>query len=449
MDKGGDPRIEQQVRPDGMGYDEWDTLGFKEARKLFVKAIKGMYPPLTVGLYGSWGSGKSEMIKALAEDLKGDEYLTLIFDAWKYRHEQNLALPLICALQREHLSKLEEAKDSAKKIITRAAGAMANQFLKQKIGVDIGEAKAAFQVYEGKYEHYKKYEDSVFSIENEYKEFISVLLKKTKTEKLIIFIDNLDRCLPDVVLNLLEDISNFLSISGLPCIYILAIDKRNVIEAASSHYPNFDGVRYLEKIIQTGLKMPLPQRGGQQDPGQALYSFMKRYERGKRYKAKSQQGDSRDQIFKSLGTVDGVFREHMLGNPRRIERFVNKLMLLEVMGLFDAGGAPEDVPVITFLLLINEYFPDVFDALREDADFKSLETFLSMSLQKDTPPSAVRREKDKPENRALYGNEVFLNAYCNENNLFFLLLKSFQGLAKVGDLSGKLKKMSGYLSYVG
>ena len=176
-------RIGEHIRNKDKKYADFDTLGFDSAREIFIKVIRSTVSPLTIGLYGSWGSGKTEMIKALEEDLKNDSCLTLIFDAWKYRYESNLILPLICSLQREHLSKIEDVKDSAKKIVTSAALVMANQFLKNKVGVDIGEVKMALQTYEEGYKHYKKYDDSVALIEKEYKDFIEALLNKTEKKK--------------------------------------------------------------------------------------------------------------------------------------------------------------------------------------------------------------------------------------------------------------------------
>lgn len=441
-------RIGEHIRDKGKKYADFDTLGFDPAREIFIKVIRSTVPPLTIGLYGSWGSGKTEMIKALEEDSKNDDCLTLIFDAWKYRYECNLILPLICALQREHLSKFEDVKDSAKKIVTSAALVMANQFLKNKIGVDIGEVKMALQSYEKEYKHYKKYDDNVASIEKEYKAFIVALLNKTGKKKLTVFIDNLDRCLPDVTVNLLEDISSFLSIEGVPCIYVLAMDKENVIKAINHRYPNFDGVHYLEKIVHIALKMPLPRKRENHNSSYGTYHFLKRYEWGKKYEVVSKSGDSRDKLFEKLVTIDNVFGGDLLGNPRRAERIVNKLMTLEAMGLFQTERNQDDVPIMIFLLLLGEYFPRIYYTLKNDVDFNDLHAKLQMSTQKETSPFKMRKDREKLEPNSRVPNEVILNAYCDDER-FFQFIKGFADLANINELPKRLMQIKSNLNYIG
>lgn len=442
-------RIGEHIRDKGKKYADFDTLGFDSAREIFIKVIRSTVPPLTIGLYGSWGSGKTEMIKALEEDLRNDDCLTLIFDAWKYRYEYNLILPLICALQREHLSKFEDVKDSAKKIVTSAVVVMANQFLKNKIGVDIGEIKMALQTYEKEYKHYKKYDDSVASIEKEYRDFIEVLLNKTGKEKLIVFIDNLDRCLPDITVNLLEDISSFLTIEGVPCIYVLVMDKENVLKAINHRYPDFDGTHYLEKIVHIALKMPLPRKRENHNSSYGTSHFLKRYEWGKKYEDVSKSGDSRDKLFEKLVTIDNVFGGDFLGKPRRAERIVNKLMMLESMELFQAERNPDDVSVLIFLLLLCEYFPKVYESLKDDKDFKYLQTTLQMSIQKEATPSRMRMQKNTNPPNLTGGSKVIYDSYCYEDEKFFNFLEQFANLTQLNDIANKLKQIKSYLNYIG
>ncbi|MDD2751900.1 MAG: P-loop NTPase fold protein [Candidatus Omnitrophica bacterium] len=440
--------IGEHIRDTGKKYSEFDTLGFDVAREKFLRIVESVMPPLTIGLYGPWGSGKTEMIKALEEDLKNSNYLTLIFDAWKYRYECNLILPLICALQRSHLSKSEGIKVSAKKVVASAALVMANQFIKNKIGIDMGEAKLALQTYEDGYKHYKKYDDNVIRVEKEYNDFIKMLLAKKKKKKVVIFIDNLDRCLPDIVVNLLEDISSFLSIKGAACIYILALDKENVIKAIHHRYPDFDGKHYLEKIVQIALKMPLPQKRENHDSSCGRYHLLKRFEWGKNYNSVSKPGDPRAILFEKLASIDNVFGGHLLGNPRRVERVVNKLIMLEVMGLFQVEKNPEDAPVLIFLLLLHEYFPKVYNALREDKDFSYLHAALQWSVDKVSNPFRKKKDRERFEPNTYIPNEVILDTYCDDDG-FFNFLRGFSDLQRIAGLPGRFKQMLIHLNYIG
>jgi nucleoside-triphosphatase THEP1 len=407
-------RIGQYCYPEDKQYGDCDTLKFNNARSLFIGTVKAVTPPLTIGLYGPWGSGKSTMIRGMVEQLQKDNYLTLVFDAWKYRHEKNLILPLLCALQRENKSHLEEAEDSACKVVGGAAVAILAGYIKHKTGIDLGDIRSTLEMYEDGYQHYKKYDDYVANVEGEYKTFIGTLLKKTKKDKLVIFVDNLDRCLPDVVVNLLEDISSFLSIPEVPCVYVLAMDREHVIKAIKHRFPDFDGVDYLEKIVQIPLKMPISADG--------RYHFMKRFEWAKKYdgeKALSQKGDSRDQIFQKLATINDLFSGDLLGNPRRMERIVNKFIVLEASCLFFPEKSPDDISIFLFLMLLGEYFPRVYRALKEERDIRFLVEMIGWSKAPDGTPQSISRKFDRDGVNVL--NKYLLNEYISDDKLYGFL----------------------------
>jgi len=439
-------RIGENRLPKEKSYSDFDTLKFNNARSFFIQTIDSVTTPLTIGLYGPWGSGKTTMITGIVEQLQKNDCLTLVFDAWKYRHEKNLILPLLCALQREHLPS-PGVKDSAQKIVTSVAFATLAGYLKHNTGIGIEDFITPFKKYEDGYEYYKKYDNQVSKIEDEYQKFIANLLKKTGKKKVVIFIDNLDRCLPDIVVNLLEDISSFLSIREVPCVYVLTLDKENAIKAIKHRFPDFDGADYLEKIVQIPLKMPTPQNSStEEDAGR--YHFMKRYEFGKKYEKLSSTGDVRDQIFKELANVNDIFNGDLFGNPRRIERVVNKLILLESSRIFDAEKKPADVSILIFSILLAEYFPVVYESLRDNFDFKYLRDQINASVQGSTSPYHRRQEREHRSLNSSVPNEIIFDAYC-DNEKFFLFLKGFSQLAKIGDLEDRLKEAKNYLNYIG
>ena len=435
---------------------------------MFIGVIKAVTPPLTVGLYGPWGSGKSTMISGIVEQLQKENCLTLVFDAWKYRHESNLVLPLMCALENSlspvvcregKITLLERLHDwcrSRKKelpLLGSLGLVLSNQYIKENIGVDLYEAEA--EAKKRVLRQYEQYEDNVRKIDCEYSEFIDACLKKANKrdgsknlDRVVLFIDNLDRCLPDVVVSLLEDISSFLSVGGVPCVYVLAMDKDNVIKAVNHRYPDFDGAHYLEKIVQVPLKMPFPQQNSKGDGSAGRYHFMKRYEWGRMYKTDSASGDSRDKVFKELASVDSIFNGDILGNPRRIERIVNKLMLLESSKFFEAEKNPADISGLIFLLLLAEYFPNVYEALKEETDINYLFSVLAWTQEKSGLPINKRKERDQTDSRITVPNEVVFNTYC-DNSKFFLFMRGFVKLVNIPDSQKRLKRLKDLLNYIG
>lgn len=88
-----------------------------------------------------------------------------------------------------------------------------------------------------------------------------------RNKRVVIFIDDLDRCLPEKALEILEAIKTFMDVEG--CIFIIGIDKRVISYIVRQKYKNYDekgesvedlvflnGENYLEKIIQLSFQLP-------------------------------------------------------------------------------------------------------------------------------------------------------------------------------------------------
>jgi hypothetical protein len=88
-------------------------------------------------------------------------------------------------------------------------------------------------------------------------------------------IDNLDRCLPDNVVALLESIKNLFSESG-GCIWVLAIDPDVVAGYIDQKYggARIDGHSYLDKIVPEQFHLPMPKLQGETERG-TVASFIR------------------------------------------------------------------------------------------------------------------------------------------------------------------------------
>ena len=131
--------------------------------------------------------------------------------------------------------------------------------------------------------------------------------------RLAFFIDDLDRCLPEKAVELLESIKLFLDLEGY--LFIIGVDKDIVTKGISYHYRFFESKKedsdseqiispddYLEKMIQLPLELPPI------EPGRKLA------------------------FIESLLGDEAEFRDHSdiiefgIGeNPRTLKRFINLL----------------------------------------------------------------------------------------------------------------------------
>lgn len=72
-----------------------DLLGYKRFAEPLVRRIinaTGISTPLTIGVYGEWGSGKTSFLKMIDEALRKQDIHPIWFNAWKYDQEDNLFL---------------------------------------------------------------------------------------------------------------------------------------------------------------------------------------------------------------------------------------------------------------------------------------------------------------------------------------------------------------------
>lgn len=447
------PKIALDQRPKDKKYSEWDTLGFSEILDKYCDLFDAIEPPLTVGLYGRWGSGKTQMLLGMEQVLRQRDYITVLFDAWKYKDESNLILPIMSEIGRQFPGKKEEIKGEAGKVLGTSAYVMLNHFMKERIGIDIEGIEKGLKAIESEYgKLYQEYADKIHQMEKEFESFVDKVLgdEKNKKKALVIFVDNLDRCLPEVTINLLEDISRFFRIGR--CIFVLAIDREMVVNGLELRYPQFDGINYLEKIIQIGLKMPTPKEGDKND---ACYHFMKRYDKALGYTENSKQGDGRDSLYNAIkGQVQELFTRGLLNNPRRIERVINKLLILNKLKGFDVEKKNEDASMAILLLVLLDYFPKVYDSLGREEDFETFTTFVDFSILRDCSPQTFRDYPRKLEGK-YFSNHVILDTYKSCNEEYRILLNAFQrykALTSKGDqkqFQNKLIEMKNLVDLVG
>ncbi|MBN1994874.1 MAG: hypothetical protein JW953_19405 [Anaerolineae bacterium] len=76
--------------------------------------------------------------------------------------------------------------------------------------------------------------------------------------RLVVFVDDLDRCLPDKAVEVLEAVKLFLDVPG--CVFMLGVAREVIEEGIRVRYKDYqvklDGAQYLEKIIQIPFSLP-------------------------------------------------------------------------------------------------------------------------------------------------------------------------------------------------
>ena len=302
--------------------------------------------PLAIGINGAWGSGKTSLlmrVKNMLDQPKGRDgkgahrfaegeekdfraCKTVWFDAWKYNEEKELLVALVRvilhAMQRDgFINELKAWMEDPKQPSYDFLGMFLNAFQVSFGGLG---AEFKFQLDPKKYETPSKFEEhtAFFDYFNEaFERLLAVWVHgkgnyaeiEESKGALVIFIDDLDRCLPDKTVQTLEALKLFFDKRG--CLFVLGADTNIVQKAVEIHYKNAgitgeSAKDYLEKIIQLRFDLPL-----------ILDDAMEKYLR-----SEAKVDEAMLTRWRALVAAAEV-------NPRRVKNVINDLNLQWFMAL--------------------------------------------------------------------------------------------------------------------
>ncbi|MBK6794654.1 MAG: TIR domain-containing protein [Anaerolineales bacterium] len=295
-----------------------DGLGFQTYARVLGNAALGTEGPFTIGIFGEWGTGKTSLMHLMQSYLNTDKnVITVWFNAWRYEKEEHPIVPLLATIIRElQLNRtFTQSLNNQGREFLNALRAVAYGFsAKSTIKVPgLAEIEASFVAKEMVERAESLSNDPLLGRSLYYEAFerlsaINIGGKK----KIVVFVDDLDRCFPDLAIKLLESIKLVLSQAGF--VFVIGV-ARTVIEGYLQHryqkeygLENFEGEFYLDKIVQLPFHIP-PHH---ERVNQFCDSLLK-------------QLDPADtNVFASiLPTIANTTG----GNPRATIRFVNNLLI--------------------------------------------------------------------------------------------------------------------------
>ena len=227
-----------------------DFLGSLEKANSIAKFIKADSELLSknnmIAIYGEWGNGKSSLMKTIAEKLENDKYEKIWIDMWKEESDySNLSIKILNKI-------LEKIKldDTTRKGLLQA-------FIILGKGINVNIPLVSYDM-EKAFEQLEKEIDPSNNMDNFIKTFQEKVKKyiEKKNKKIIVFIDDLDRCNSDNMLNIIYNIKLLLSVQDV--IFIFGIDKNAVSLALMNKYNNEinKAESFLDKIFPISFNMP-------------------------------------------------------------------------------------------------------------------------------------------------------------------------------------------------
>lgn len=198
---------------------------------------------LTMLINGKYGTGKSTFLSFIEEEnCKNNNYNILKYDAWENNLFENPLIPILYTLSKME-SMESKIKTSIKNIIKNTPHAFVNT-ISGLTNVDIKAVVSNKDIFE----EYNLYKSSIVK-------FKQVLTEFCKKKKTIFLVDELDRCLPEYQIKVLESIYHLLDIPNL--IVVIAIDRNQLEYSIKNKFGNAVNIfGYLSKFIKYEINLP-------------------------------------------------------------------------------------------------------------------------------------------------------------------------------------------------
>jgi hypothetical protein len=375
-----------------------DLLAFQAVAETAADAIfdDGL-DPVAIGLSGAWGSGKTGVLELIKTEIiersntTPGKVLVIPTQPWRYDPavgpKESLIAEVLGALGKEFNEEDPVGKlglDAFKKLVRKVNWSKAVKMAtKTALTMQLPKMDDVFALVS----------DEPESLDNEkgmaaFRDEFEKLLADPALEHLsrvVVLVDDLDRCLPDTVVETLEAIRLFLSVEGMS--FIIAADEDRVAEAiqqklktAAPQNEDEDPAKlYLHKIVQTTIPLPALSRF---DTEAYLFLLLAKAELGDDGAAYESFVTRCDELRIDGGSLDDLgvddasaLAEHLVtatrltpilyekfhGNPRRIKRFLNDLNVRQAIA--KRRGFELEADEVAKLMVLERILTDDFQTV--------------------------------------------------------------------------------------
>lgn len=402
-----------------------DALKASDYANALADFIAGAETPVTIGIQGGWGSGKTSLIAVLQEILQSGEkgpivcvpvnaWENSLFQAGENKAEVALSLlndlseGLVASVKSSNLPQtvkdefdagkgVEMVKKAFKGLLgaVRIAGRVATQMASNSVGG--GDVSSAFKDSDAAAP--VSLAQNVRTLRSGLEEMINKIRIDGKPVKVVFFIDDLDRVPPPTAVEVLDITKNIFNIPD--CVFVLAIDYEVVVKGLEEKFgkktPQNEREfrQYFDKIIQIPFTMPSGVYG------ENLASLLKTaFDR-----LDLDLGDVGKETLKELAEDARIATG---GNPRSIKRLINTLSLLRHLDRINkskGGGtlAPNLLEARFIIVAMYINYPEVCRRLMENPDYTLWDPHkLNLKWK-------LNLKENEPQLEALKGEE-----WCND-----------------------------------
>ncbi|MFD1544582.1 P-loop NTPase fold protein [Nonomuraea guangzhouensis] len=324
----GSPKLTHSDEP-----AQIDRLNREEYASHLGELARYSTPPMVIGIFGEWGTGKTSMLMQVRDYLRREaaECAHVWFDPWRHQYDENPVLPLLHVIVKD--LGLEN-RETVRRTLRTISDVLGSLVLSATLKVSLPDVRTSIEAYDS--EHFR-----IRSEHTRLDEYLGTFIRESLAargkKRLVVFVDDLDRCDADRITLLLEALK--LHFNRDNCVFVLGVAKGPLIAAVREKYQDPVG-EYLDKIIQFPFEMP---RLSEKDFDRYLEDLLPDEIRG--------AGD--------------MLRSGLRRNPRTIKRFVNVLHLQHRVAKA-RGVDPYEVATLAAVLLLRDGAPNDYERITRD-----------------------------------------------------------------------------------
>ncbi|MEM9353430.1 MAG: leucine-rich repeat domain-containing protein [Planctomycetota bacterium] len=349
--------------------------------------------PMTIAVYGGWGTGKTSAMRWLEGMLKDwkeegkpepgkDKYTVhpVWFDAWKYHDRDDIWRGLIAEVI---IASIDVKNATPQRVLDAAKNfgkLLGRSFLNVlkgitiKVGADqAAEAEFSLETLEKIIADYKETTHPEQSFLNHYEDTLKGWIHNTlgEHERMVVFIDDLDRCLPEIALQVLEALKLYLAIDKL--VFVVGVDRDVIDSQVKKHYEDMEltadkSREYLAKIFQVEVSVA----PSEQQVGGFFSAQIEAIDR-------VNDGVWSGNLGEYKSAIEEVIQDLAQNNPREVKRLLNSSLLAglaatEIDPVNGEGGTPprfaQGVQVFLAAKILDDFYRGSGSWLRRNRDLE-------------------------------------------------------------------------------
>ena len=406
--------VDQALGPGGQ-----DSLKIASYHEALVDFIKQTDTPMTIGVQGEWGSGKTSLLNQIWSKLEksNDEhdddhnYLQIWVNSWEH---SLLCTPEECLLKiiNEIIVELLNADVDKNKRDAIKEGVQSLMKGALRISSSLAAGNAGAQAVDSLFNNES---NTIKKLRQQLKELVQEIknLETNPYQRVVVYVDDLDRIEPKDAVKILELLKNIFNVPD--CVFVLAIDYQVVVKGLKEKFGkpspenDWEFRAFFDKIIQLPFSMPM----ASYDIGKYVLSLLENI---------AYYDSEKDELSEEL--IEPLVTLSIGTNPRSIKRLINSLSLIKILNdtknesESGGGSAIDNADVATIMLamvclqianseiydmLVAEpKFVDKWDELFAYKITQKKETTIDNSWNENFEQAKKSKDFDEPWEQCLY-----------------------------------------------